>query len=293
MRSVQNLVLLLSLSFQGQVTAELKAPVVGIYPSLGDVANSNITNAYYRGYRQWLEQFGATTVLLPVNGDANGESFSKLDALLFPGGPTKSVTPFARGLIKRAIQEGAAGKYFPIWGTCLGFEWIVEAAGGVESLQIGAFAATDLATELTFSKTAGHGRMWAKANETVMRWLQTEDITYMNHEDGIEPGHFEANAPLAALFEVVASSLDRKGRRGVAAMQARGLPIYGVQFHPEKIRFVPGGPVFGHIPKTPEAMAAADVLASFFVTEAKKGAAMHSRHAGTSGWALGENILFA
>eukprot|EP00445_Apocalathium_hangoei_P012868 CAMPEP_0203867896 /NCGR_PEP_ID=MMETSP0359-20131031/16797_1 /ASSEMBLY_ACC=CAM_ASM_000338 /TAXON_ID=268821 /ORGANISM="Scrippsiella Hangoei, Strain SHTV-5" /LENGTH=293 /DNA_ID=CAMNT_0050786227 /DNA_START=60 /DNA_END=941 /DNA_ORIENTATION=- len=293
MRSVQGLVLLLSLSFQGHVAAELKAPVVGIYPSLGDLVNSSLANLYYRGYRQWLEQFGATTVVLPADGDPNGDSFSKLDALLFPGGPTKSVTPFARGLINRAIQEGAAGEYFPIWGTCLGFEWIVEAAGGVESLQIGAFAASDLATELTFSSTAGHGRMWAAANETVMGWLQAEDITYMNHEDGIEPGHFEANAPLAALFDVVATSLDRKGRRGVAAMQARGLPIYGVQFHPEKIRFVPGGPVFGHIPKTPEAMAAADVLASFFVSEAKKGAAMRSQRVGTSGRASGENIFFA
>ena len=51
--------------------------------------------------------------------------------------------------------------------------------------------------------------------------------------------------------------------------QAKTLPIYGNQFHPEKIQFVHSS-VDKDVPRTPEAVAGARYLAKFFAAEAGK-----------------------
>jgi gamma-glutamyl hydrolase len=69
---------------------------------------------------------------------------------------------------------------------------------------------------------------------------------------------------------VLATSVDRKGKRFVAAMEHRSLPFYGTQIHPEKPDFVPNSPKT-HIPKQPEARAVGLYLAEFFVNATRAG----------------------
>jgi len=119
-------------------------------------------------------------------------------------------------------------------------------------------------------------RLYRTANSTVVDWLETENVTYFDHNDGIEPEHFASNPLLAQMFDVLATSVDRAGKEYVAAIQGKVMPIYGVQFHPEKIRYVdnrdlplkPGTAT--HIPKSPQAIDGADRLAWFFASEARK-----------------------
>ena len=51
-------------------------------------------------------------------------------------------------------------------------------------------------------------------------------------------------------------------------MEHSKLPIYGNQFHPEKIEFEPKAG--RHVPTSEHAIAAARALAAFFVAEASK-----------------------
>eukprot|EP00747_Dinoflagellata_sp_TGD_P221936 gnl/TRDRNA2_/TRDRNA2_93700_c0_seq2.p1 gnl/TRDRNA2_/TRDRNA2_93700_c0~~gnl/TRDRNA2_/TRDRNA2_93700_c0_seq2.p1 ORF type:complete len:412 (+),score=28.92 gnl/TRDRNA2_/TRDRNA2_93700_c0_seq2:130-1365(+) len=241
-------------------------PVVGIYATY---------RTYLLWYRQWVEQFGAATVILPNSGNVE-DYFPKLNALLIPGGsgPNTSmdVEPFARALINRAIRANKEGDYFPVWGTCLGFEWILQVVSGDNCVvqEDDRYDSIDDPENLVFNQDTFPGRVFQSANESLRDWFASGKVAYNSHVLGIEPHHFAKSAALARTFDILASSSDRKGSQYVSVIQGKKLPIYGVQFHPEMVRFAPTVSCIGNLPKTPEAVAASDYLANFFMSEAAK-----------------------
>jgi gamma-glutamyl hydrolase len=75
---------------------------------------------------RWLENSGARVVPILYGGDWD-ETLEKLDHLngvLFCGGSatSKDYIAFGKQIFEQAIQKNDEGNYFPLWGTCLGFE---------------------------------------------------------------------------------------------------------------------------------------------------------------------------
>lgn len=95
-------------------------------------------------------------------------------------------------------------------------------------------------------------------------------IVYENHVQGISPVAFMANAQLRKTFGgPVALDVDKGGRPYVAAIEGTGgLPLYGVQFHPEKA-IAEWDPELA-IPHDVGAVLLAQGLANFFVGEARQ-----------------------
>jgi len=237
-------------------------PVIGVFPTVPE----EYERFYAVAYEKWLEQSGASTLLLPSSGDVE-EYFYKINALLLTGGPTAAVTPFARGLVERALKAHHAGDYFPVWGTCLGFQWLIEIIGGRKAVTRDTMNATDYAERIELT-SASPGRLFRSANASILKWLTTDNVTYENHRDGAAPTPFEKNKHLLSTFDILATSFDKNNKSYVAALEGKSSPIYGVQWHPEKIRYVKYP--HSHIPRTPEAAAVADYLSKFFVDEARK-----------------------
>ena len=73
---------------------------------------------------------------------------------------------------------------------------------------------------------------------------------------------------------MLSTSLDRKGRRYASTIEGRTVPMYGVQWHPEKAMYEWGvdqdGSPYEAINHSSHAIAAAQYTASFFVEEARK-----------------------
>ena len=157
-----------------------------------------------------------------------------------------------------------------------GFEWLMQIFGGMDDIVSG-FDSEYMPARLIFTPAAKTSRLYAGANASLLSWLATENITYNAHHAGITPKSAAANKGLTQSIDVLSTSIDRKGRPYVAQFEAKTLPIYGNQFHPEKIQFVHSSED-KDIPRSPEAVAAARYLAQFFVSEAKK-----SNHTGTGG----------
>lgn len=251
-----------------RATAAAAAPNIGIFPT--------IRGNYLNAYKEWVGQEGATSTVLPSRFEADQlESiFQSVNAVLIPGGPFGDhLAPLAKALITRAVQANSEGDYFPIWGSCLGFEWILQTFAGVDGVVpplSGGFDSEQLPAALNFTAQAAGSRTYSAANDTLMGWLATEPITYNAHEGGITPDALAGSAPLAAAVNALSTSVDRKGVRFVAQIEHKSAPIYGSQFHPEKIQFVPTSRSYPNIPRTPEAVAGAKYFAQFFVSEAAK-----------------------
>ena len=59
-------------------------------------------------------------------------------------------------------------------------------------------------------------------------------MIYFNHNYGISEEGFKKNKILNEKYLILAKAVDREGREFVSAIEGKQLPLYGVQFHPEK-----------------------------------------------------------
>jgi len=236
-------------------------PIIGIYPTVGR------PSPYYEAYKKWLDQAGADSFVMPavLNNERLEQTFVSMNGFLIPGGGEPFGTTADR-IVDRAVAANRAGDYFPVWGTCLGFEWLVDHFANNRSEIVDGFDSEDLPLPLEFTPLASASRTYAATNASLRRWLTTEPITYNAHHEGIGPKRFASSASLADDFNVLATGADRKGRAFVAQVEHARLPIFANQFHPEKIEFAR----FGHVPTSPHAVAAARSLAAFFVSQAAK-----------------------
>ena len=78
-------------------------------------------------YVKWLESAGARS--LPIAYNSTPEEIHailpQLNGVLLPGGGAGK-PPGAQMIFEEALKLNDNGTYFPVWGTCLGFEWLLE-----------------------------------------------------------------------------------------------------------------------------------------------------------------------
>ena len=98
-------------------------PVVGILSQPLDGENSYYIAA---SYVKWLESAGARSIPIPYDADQElvSEIFSQINGLLFPGGAA-DLPITAKYLWDLAVERNLNGDFFPVWGTCLGFEFML------------------------------------------------------------------------------------------------------------------------------------------------------------------------
>lgn len=237
-------------------------PLIGIYPTLGPLFS------YYTRYQEWLAQAGADSKILNlIQGPITAEIlFQQVNGFLIPGGGDPFFYAVDR-MVSRARKGNENGDHFPVWGTCLGFEWLAETYGGRGILEDG-FKSDALAANLTFTQDAVGSSMFGGLNSTMIHWLETEDLTYNAHHKGLEPSTWNSYEALIDNTKILAVSQDEVGRPFVAAFEDKNMPIMGVQFHPEEIEFVddPKKP----IPHGPKAAAFSRHLGQVFIEHAKK-----------------------
>jgi len=234
------------------------------------------TSCFHALYVKWLEQAGLRVA--PVRFDAPRRElerlFRSLNGLLFTGGETviwdtnSTFDDTARWLLQRAIAANQAGDYFPVWGTCQGFQLLsVLVAQDPAVLKVEAFTPVEYMIPLNLTAAAMHSRLLG--SDTLRRQLSTQPVTYNAHRNGVSPSTYATNPRLASFFRVLSTNVDPDGRPFVSTVEGIDDPIYGVQWHPERPQFAwgPGSDAVLHPPAAVEPMQA---LASFLATEARK-----------------------
>jgi len=220
---------------------------------------------------KWIESGGARVVPIVHSSstDVIKEQFQSLNGVVFPGGSASFQGDFlnaAKTIYDLAIAANDAGDFFPIWGTCLGFELLSFLTCGEDKSVLSSFEGQNFAVPLNFTEAANSSRLFENAEGKLMNILATEDVTFNNHEKGVSPSNFDDK--LSFFYNVLSYNYDLDHKLFVSAMEGKNYPFYGVQFHPEKNLFE--WTTYYDIPHYHDASLAAQYFANFFVGEARK-----------------------
>ncbi|KAG9510760.1 Gamma-glutamyl hydrolase [Fragariocoptes setiger] len=230
------------------------SPVIGIltqvlrdYKRFANEPKLHLVSSYVK----WLESSGAR--IIPILIDQDDEyyerMFNQTNGLVFPGGdnivdPHKA-TPMmvaAKKLYQLAVEAKNAGKIYPVWGTCLGFELLATLGADSNDVLVNC-SANDIVlnVELTSrgrllaSPPSDGGDRFFNKNyvDNIVNVLEQGTNTYHYHHKCVTDESFLAHG-LDKMYNVLGHSVDHKGLRFISMFEAKEYPFYGVIFHPEK-----------------------------------------------------------
>jgi len=252
------------------------APVIGIFdqPLDGDVHKSYIAASYVK----FLESAGARVVPLHFRSSpATLRSLvQRLNGVLFTGGGTdlRPGTPYfdaTQIVYNEAVAANARGDFFPLWGTCMGFQLMcILGANDTSVLASNAFDSYNLPIPLVPTEFTRGSRLLGHLPDALYAATMTQNITLNNHHDGVYPDVFAKSSRLSSMYTVLSTNIDRAGKPFISTIEGKTVPFYAVQWHPEKNPFewTPREA----LPHSATAILLTQNMANFFVNEARRSA---------------------
>lgn len=132
-------------------------PVIALLMQPGFSPGSSYVPA---SYVKWLEMAGARVA--PVSYYATSaevdDLFDQVNGALWSGG-YGAVPPAARRMYARASEAYEKGEIFPIWGTCNGYEWLMQIVAEDDSVLTGHFDSENISLPLKLTAAAMDSRL--------------------------------------------------------------------------------------------------------------------------------------
>lgn len=214
-------------------------PVIGVLAQPNRWENTTENDSYYiaASYIKWLESAGARTIAIPfeASSDLLDELFTQIHMVFLPGGDAEYPTAMLNYLLDKIRQHNLQGHYFPVWGTCLGFEFLVQYVAGTDTVLDSHYVANNLSLAL---ENVLPLQLYYDA--VTYKTVTSTNTTFHNHHNGIQPTTFLSNFYLNDTFWITSTNHDDLGQEFVSSMEPRfphQFPLYGVQYHPEKNAF--------------------------------------------------------
>ncbi|KAG5840492.1 hypothetical protein ANANG_G00189390 [Anguilla anguilla] len=249
-------------------------PIIGILTQ--EVSNKDMAKlgkTYIpASYVKYVESGGSRVMPIRLNQSlAEYEKiFKSINGMLFIGGSvnleTSDYARAARAFYRLALEANDAGDYFPVWGTCMGFQLLTVLVAGHNLLSN--TTAENLALPLNLTTEAPSSRMFEGFSAELLKALSQENITGNFHHYGVTEKDFRGNEKLETFFSILSTNVAENGAEFVSTMEGRKYPFYGVQWHPEVNRFQWDPKL--QFPHSKNAVRVSSLLAEFFVNEARK-----------------------
>ncbi|XP_034416596.1 gamma-glutamyl hydrolase-like [Cyclopterus lumpus] len=245
-------------------------PVIGILAQELHVQRSNRSAYIAASYVKFLEAAGARVVPVRLSRplEEYKRLFNSINGFIIPGGRASVVSSrFQRAaqiFYELAIEAKKRGDYFPLWGTCLGFELLFYMTS--EKTELSLTNTSGVMLPMSFTNETKGSRMFRGFPTQLMEDMASESLTGHSHKWGLKLSNHKKNKVLKNFFKVISTNTD--GRiEFVSTVEAYDYPIYGTQWHPEKNAFEWRKP---YIPHSPSAIKTSFYMADFFVNEARK-----------------------
>lgn len=204
-------------------------PIIGIMTQ--PVGGSNDSAYLAASYVKFVEAAGGRVVPVHYNGGAEylARMFNSVNGLIFPGGGASldADSPFYQAqhlMFNLTLQANDAGDFFPLWGTCMGFEALCIMAAQDHSVLEEGFDSENLPLALELTPIAANSRLLGTAPADVLHTLSATASTMNNHQCGVKPQVFAAHPKLSAFFNVLSVNSDRQGACSAATAPPRTQP---------------------------------------------------------------------
>ncbi|XP_023181680.1 gamma-glutamyl hydrolase [Xiphophorus maculatus] len=245
-------------------------PIIGVLAQEVTSPKPDQTAYIAASYVKFLEAAGARVVPVMINKtlEEYKSLFSSINGILYPGGGVSIISSgyqrAAKIFYDLAIEANKRGDYFPVWGTCLGFEQLMYLTS--EKSQLFHTNTSGVALPLNFTPEVKGSRMFEDFPPDLMSALSAEPLTENSHQWSLATLTYNTNEDLKSFYKVLSTNTDGN-TEFVSTVEAYSYPIYGTQWHPEKNAFEWSRP---YIPHSPSAVRTTFYTAHFFVSEARK-----------------------
>ena len=236
------------------------------------------TSYFPSSYVKWLEQSGAKVVPIKYNLPFHKIKtiLKQVNGILFPGGAIdREHHNYLDLYIKNfkliydyCVEENNNGNYYPIWGTCLGFEFLCVMPLNnklIEYNNLLLLSKFDSKHELVKFKLYKHAAIPIKSSSCNDTVIKNANI-YMNHISGYKTDKETMNL-FNKYLTVISSNKDRQGKEYISTIKYKYYPFYGTQWHPEKIAFEFNFPRIEHRQND---IAFSKLWSQFFIEECMK-----------------------
>ena len=242
---------------------DTRVPLIGILMQNGpkemDIQIPDAYNHYTyvpASYVEWIAQVGAIPVLVPfdVPDERLQAILEEVDGFLLPGGDTdikdkdQRDTPYQE-VTKKIIAHSektfnAEGKFFPIFGTCLGFEQIFMKYGTNPILTEG-FKDQDVMHPIVLEEDFAQSRLLANFDKDKLKKVFDAGLIYYLHDLGVsyetlQKEEFKKVRDELLILGYSQTGQNHDGVKFVALIEHKKYPIFGVQFHLEYAQFERG-----------------------------------------------------
>ena len=195
-------------------------PTIAILAQLENPQSSYIAASYVK----FIESAGGRAVLIPTSFDQSvvAELFSYVNGVLYPGGGvawfTSAYYKNAKIFYDLAIQANKNGDYFPIWGTCLGFQALHVLTANSSGV-LSKFDSDDIPLPLNFTEEASSSRMFENISPRLYKILAAENVTYNHHSYGVAPDEYKNNPSLDTFYKILSTNYDKKGKEFISMIE--------------------------------------------------------------------------
>ncbi|KAJ9583235.1 hypothetical protein L9F63_022425 [Diploptera punctata] len=253
------------------ITALNNRPIIGVVAQ--EMYNRPNYSYIAASYVKFVEGSGARVVPVLINQDDEYYEYivKHVNGILLPGGGTYfNVTGgFADAGVKLyqlALEMNKKGDYFPIWGTCLGFELLTYAAADRVEHRLRCEHYNE-AVPLDFLEDATTSRMFGNISWDLMKILMNEDVTANFHHFCLTKKNM-TELGLAEDWRFMTFNHDKNDLEYISTLEHKHYPFYGVQFHPEKNNYE--WKEGKNHPHNANGVRTSQYFANFFVNEARK-----------------------